>query len=115
MRRFSLTPSEASDYCRRTMKRQYGSTIVAVVALTLAVLPLRAQESDADLRRDIDQLKRGQQQILQQLQQIQRLVQARGAAPAAPNVRGKVFDLGDNPIKGAATAKLTLVEFTDYQ
>lgn len=99
------------------MKIKYVSTIVAASLLTLVATPvLRAQDSDADLRRDIEQLKQGQQQIQKQLQEIQRLVQARpAAAPAGPNVSGKVFDLGNNPVKGASTAKLTLVEFTDYQ
>lgn len=99
------------------MKRQYVSTTVAAVILALATAPvLRAQDEDADLRRDIEALKKGQQQIQQQLQEIKRLVQARPAArPSGPNVAGKVFDLGNNPIKGASTAKLTLVEFTDYQ
>jgi protein-disulfide isomerase len=102
------------------MKTKYLSTIVAASFLTLAATPvLRAQESEADLRRDIEQLKQGQQQIQKQLQEIKRLVQARPAAapagPAAPNVAGKLFDLGNNPVKGASTAKLTLVEFTDYQ
>ena len=85
--------------------------------LALAATPvLRAQDSNADLRRDIEQLKNGQQQIQQQLQELKRLIQAQPAArPAGPNVAGKVFDLGDNPIKGASSAKLTLVEFTDYQ
>ena len=35
--------------------------------------------------------------------------------PPAPDVSGKVFDLGETPIEGESTAKITLVEFTDYQ
>ena len=55
-------------------------------------------------------------QILKQLEEIKKLVQARPAAgPSGPNVKDVVFDLGANPTKGSATAKLTLVEFTDYQ
>ena len=99
------------------MKRRHLATIVAVSLLVLTTAPaIRGQESDADLRREIEELKKGQQRIQQQLQEIKRLVQARpSGAPAGPNVKDKVFDLGDNPIKGASTAKLTLVEFTDYQ
>ena len=77
-----------------------------------------AQESDADLRRDIQDLKRGQQHMQEQLQEIRKLLAARPAAPAAPagpGVKGKEFDLGDNAVEGELSARLTLVEFTDYQ
>lgn len=80
--------------------------------------PAAAQGSDAELRREIEALKQGQKDINRQLQEIKRLVQARPAAapaPSGPQVAGKTFDLGDNPAKGTSTAKLTLVEFTDYQ
>jgi protein-disulfide isomerase len=100
------------------MNTQRALSFVALAALALGTAPrLHAQESDADLRREIEQLKQGQQQIQKQLQELKQLVQARPAAarPAGPDVEGKVFDIGDNPVKGASTAKLTLVEFTDYQ
>ncbi len=75
-----------------------------------------AQTSDDELRQEIEALKKGQQDIQKQLQEIKKLVQAKPAArPSGPNVKGKVFDLGANPVKGASTAKVTLVEFTDYQ
>jgi protein-disulfide isomerase len=80
----------------------------------------RAQDSDADLRNEIEQLKLGQKQINQQLEEIKKLLAQQrqapaAAAPARPNVENQVFDIGANPVKGASTAKLTLVEFTDYQ
>ena len=39
------------------------------------------------------------------------------SAPSAQGqrVRDQVFDLGDNPVLGASTARLTLVEFSDFQ
>jgi protein-disulfide isomerase len=75
------------------------------------------QQTQDDLAAQIEELKKGQEQIRQQLQQIQTLLQQRQAParPAGPNVAGKTFDLGDNPVKGASSARLTLVEFTDYQ
>jgi protein-disulfide isomerase len=100
------------------MRAQRLFSFVALAALAVGAAPrLHAQESDADLRREIEQLKQGQQQIQKQLQELKQLVQARPAAarPAGPNVEGKIFDLGDNPMRGATSAKLTLVEFTDYQ
>ncbi len=94
---------------------------VAFCALLLALLAPAAfaQGSDEDLRQEIEALKKGQQQIQKDLQEIKQLIKSQPKAapppPAGPNVKGKVFDLGANPVKGERTAQLTLVEFTDYQ
>ncbi len=88
----------------------------------LSLGPLRAQQAEADpladLKKEVEELKRGQADILRQLSDIKRLLQTRAAAPsrpAGPNVEGTVFSLGNHPFKGENTAPLTLVEFTDYQ
>ncbi len=69
------------------------------------------------LRQEIEELKQGQQQIRNDLVEIKKLLQAKpaAAAPSGPNVRNKVFDIGGSPVKGLPTAKLTLIEFLDYQ
>lgn len=72
------------------------------------------------LEQQIEALKQGQEEIQKQLAELKQLMQARPAAgaparPAGPAVAGKIFDLRENPVVGAQTAKLTLVEFTDYQ
>ena len=77
----------------------------------LAGAPALAQE---DLKKDVEELKKGQQQILQQLQELKQMLQSQ-ARPAAPSVKDVVFNLGANPTRGKPQAKLTLVEFTDYQ
>jgi len=86
----------------------------------LLVLPGTAasgQATNQEFQDEIEALKQGQEQIQKDLQEIKKLLQARAQPqrPAAPDVAGKVFDLGDNPVKGESTAKITLVEFTDYQ
>lgn len=73
------------------------------------------QDSEAELRQEIESLKKGQQQIQQQLQEITKLLQSRPSAPSGPQVSGVLFNLGENEIQGKKTAQLTLVEFTDYQ
>jgi hypothetical protein len=79
------------------------------------------QEEEPDLRKQIEELKKGQDEIRKELADIKRLLQASAAraaapaAPAVPDVRNLVLDVGSNPFRGQATAKLTLVEFTDYQ
>jgi len=90
--------------------------VAPALALTLA-LPAVAQQTEPELKEEIEALKQGQQQIRKELAEIKQLLQAqrRPTAPAGPNVKDKVFELGANPVKGEQTAKLTLVEFTDYQ
>jgi hypothetical protein len=98
------------------MARFVRPAFVATMSLVVLGLPALAQEADQELRDKIEALERGQAEIKKELAEIKRLLSAqRKAAPAGPEVRDKVFDLGDNPIKGEQTAKLTLVEFTDYQ
>jgi len=83
----------------------------------VAVSPALAQEADDDIRKEIEALKAGQQNITKQLNEIKRLLQqqAKPAAKAGPAVKDVVFNLGSNEVKGDVGAKLTLIEFTDYQ
>ena len=102
------------------MKRTLKSISVCLLTVLLglaAVVQARAQASDPEIQQEIEALKQGQEQIRKDLEEIKKLLQARAQPqrPAAPDVAGKTFELGDNPVKGDSTAKLTLVEFTDYQ
>lgn len=75
-----------------------------------------AQPMSPDLQQEIEAIKKGQQAIQKDLQELKQLLRARRPVrPAAPDVRGTVFNLRDNPVKGEQTAQLTLIEFTDYQ
>jgi hypothetical protein len=86
-----------------------------VLVLLLAATSL-AQPVDDALRQEIEALKRGQQDIRNELQEIKRLLQRQPPARRAdPKVSGVVFELGERPVKGVHTAPLTLIEFTDYQ
>lgn len=94
--------------------------LIGLCSLLFALGPAAgagAQTTEQELKDEIDALKQGQEQIRKDLGEIKKLLQAQAQPrrPAAPDVKGKVFDLGDNPIKGAASARLVLVEFTDYQ
>jgi protein-disulfide isomerase len=98
--------------------RTYSKTITTLgLALALtATATAHGQQTDEDLAAQVEALRKGQEQISKDLQEIKKLLQERPAArPAGPNVAGKVFDIGANPVKGPSSAKLTLVEFTDYQ
>ena len=73
-----------------------------------------------ELRRDIEGLKAGQQGLQKDLQEIKTLLQNRpaaaAAAPTTPTVpQNLVLDIAGAPVRGQKEAKLTLVEFTDFQ
>ncbi len=89
----------------------------ALLLLAIAAPGAFAQGSDAELKEEIEALKEGQKEIQKQLAEIKKLVQAKpvARAPSGPNVAGKVFNIADNPVKGVPAAKLTLIEFLDYQ
>lgn len=99
------------------MGRLYAPISIATLSFVAVGFPAFAQEADQELRNEIEALQQGQEQIKKELAEIKRLLQKRPAAPAqaGPNVKDKTFDIGDNPVLGEQTAKLTLVEFTDYQ
>ena len=78
-----------------------------------APFALAQQQSTDDLKKDIEALKEGQKAIQKDIQEIKALVQ-RGQQPAPPP-QNVVLELGKSPFKGERTAKLTLVEFSDYQ
>ncbi|MCJ7633203.1 DsbA family protein [Candidatus Bathyarchaeota archaeon] len=89
----------------------------AVLLVWLAATGLTfAQQTDPKLWEEIQALKKGQEEIRKQLLEIKQLIQSRpAAAPAAPDVRNVPVDLGNRPAKGSTSAKLTLIEFSDYQ
>lgn len=98
---------------RRKRPVQILWTILSVLGLCAAAF---AQDTEKDLRKEIESLKQGQQMIRRELQEIKALIRAaQPARPSAPDVRDVEFDFGDNPVLGESTAPLVLVEFTDYQ
>lgn len=66
------------------------------------------------LRREIEALKEGQRTMQKDLQEIKTLLQARPAVPPV-EPQNVVLNVDGAPFKGEKTAKLTLIEFTDFQ
>jgi Tfp pilus assembly protein PilN len=93
------------------LKTAVGASVL-LLALSGQAL---AQESEQELRDEIEALKKGQESLQKEVQEIKRLLQARPARPSGPNVQNVVFNIRDNPVHGERTAKLTLIEFADYQ
>jgi len=103
-------------------------------ALGIALLaPAAAQSPDEvkALSKEVEALKAGQASMQKDLQEIKNLLQgaqvvapAQAAAPAAAQAPARVptaeqtdvmISVANAPSKGASSAKVTLVEFTDYQ
>jgi protein-disulfide isomerase len=101
------------------MYRSIVPAALGVVLLGLTLAPALSAQSQPELREEIEALKKGQEQIQKDLAEIKKLLAQRPAprpaAPQGPNVKGKTFDLGTNPVLGEKGAAVTLVEFTDYQ
>ena len=89
----------------------------ALAALTLfSAQPGLAQPSEdlKNLRKDVDAVKEGVKAIQSDLQEIKNLLRARPAAAPAPD-QPFVMSIEGVPLKGDKTAKVMVVEFTDYQ
>jgi len=66
------------------------------------------------LRKDLEEIKRGQSNIQKELQEIKTLLRGRVPAPP-PEPQNVVLEIKGDPFKGQPDAKLTLIEFSDYQ
>lgn len=90
-----------------------GAFALAIAAGTPARAEKAAQQTPTDdLRKDIQALQESLKAIQKDLQEIKGML-ARQAPP--PSGIGAVIDYGNSPSKGERTAKLTLLEFSDYQ
>lgn len=104
---------------RRASPVKRFATLAALAALIfLSAQPSLAQAPGDDLkalRKEIEALKEGQASIQKELQEIKTRLRARPAvAPPAEQV-GMIVSVDGAPFKGGKTAKLTLIDFSDFQ
>ena len=105
--------SMASVYSDRMVGRL---SLVAVVALFSLSGPPAQQDEVAALRKEVEALKAQQAAMQRDLAAIKTFLQALadGARPAEEAMIDKPVGVAGVPIKGAPTAKLTMVEVSDY-
>jgi protein-disulfide isomerase len=89
---------------------------MALLALS-AVSPSHAQRADdlTRLREEIEALKQGQGAIQRQLQEVLEMLRGRGAAPSTAPQPPSLVRIDEAPFKGDPRARVTVVEFSDYQ
>lgn len=100
------------------------STIISL-ALLIAVLPgltrsqtpgqSRPSDEQQEIRKEIRELKQGQEAIQKELQEIKRLLMAREAGRAGAPPRPENISISGRPFRGSQNARVVLIEFSDYQ
>ena len=86
----------------------------------LALVPSRAAFSQTDedvkaLRKDMEAVKEGQQAIQKDIQDIKKLLASRPPAGGPDQALNAMVTVDGEPVKGDKNARLTLVEFSEYQ
>jgi predicted nucleic acid-binding Zn-ribbon protein len=64
-----------------------------------------------ELKKDVEALKEGQKALQKDIQEIRNLI----APKKAPEFKEAIISINDSPYKGEKTARLAVVEFSDYQ
>ena len=99
------------------MRRLAAWVVVAVVGLLAEAGAAQSGEDLGGLSKEIEALKAGQTAIQKELQEIKSLLRGSQAAqaPAPAEPQEVVVSTEGAPFKGEKAAKVTVVEFTDYQ
>lgn len=88
--------------------------LLLACALSGRIVSAQQQSTPEELKREIEALKAEMKAVQKDLQEIKTLL-APLRAQQPPQPQNVVLDLGSRPFRGERTARLTLVEFTDYQ
>jgi protein-disulfide isomerase len=90
-------------------------TLAFILLFSASVSNVMAKSRTAEMQEDIQELKKGQEQIQTELEEIKKLLQqGNRAAPARAAFKPTDMKLGNVPTMGEDTAPVTLVEFSDY-
>ncbi len=101
--------------------RSLGVILGSLVAWVVLTQPACAQQAPpapppGDLQKQVDALRQQVGSMQKDLDEIKALLAPLRTRMQGPQLRpGALIDLGGRPVKGAASAKVTVVELTDYQ
>ncbi len=99
-----------------TKRILYALILVGILGLAFPRPGLsQGSEELKALRKEIQDLKSGQKRLLRELGELKDLLQTRRARRSPVQTVNVVLDVKDEPFKGDKNARLTLVEFSDYE
>jgi hypothetical protein len=86
-----------------------------ILIILLSTEPGLTQPSDElkNLRKELEELREGQKAIQKDLQEIKNLLRSMGVLPEEP--KNLFLNIVGKPFTGDKNAKLTLIEFSEYQ
>ena len=97
------------------MKRLTALAVLVFLTLFCTQIAIaQTGEEFKSLKEEIKALKEGQTSIQKDLQEIKKLLQARPAGQPA-EFKEAIINIEGAPTKGDMTARLVLMEFSDYQ
>ena len=99
------------------MRKKYAGALFSFLLVSLFSSQPGFTQSTEELkalRKDLEEIKRGQSNIQKELQEIKTLLRGRVPAPP-PEPQNVVLEIKGDPFKGQPDAKVTLIEFSDYQ
>jgi len=95
---------------------KFGKLRIAIFILFLGFqFVVFGQETIPDQKKETDELSTEQKALRKDMETIKRLMlKSQKSARPKINVRDVEFELGNNPVKGSNSARLVIVEFSDY-
>lgn len=94
-----------------------GSVALALSFTQAASAQRRTRQTDAEvraLRKEVEALKEGQQAMREELEEVKKLLRE-VAENARKGQRQQTVSVDDDPAIGESTAKVVLIDFSDYQ
>ncbi len=90
--------------------------LLLAMGLLLFGSQIAVTQSQTDLeaiKKEIESLKKNQENLQRELETLKKAIRGGRRAPAA--FKPVVVNVGGDPYKGNQNAKLTLIDFSDYQ
>jgi protein-disulfide isomerase len=98
------------------MKKARFARMMTVLLVMIAPVATSGQTTPPDdFKKAIDSLNESQKAILKELQEIHKLLAQQPQGRPADALPTAPVDIDKEPFKGSANAKVTIIEFSDYQ